>query len=72
VHWTVYPAAFGGFVAAAVAAWIALLSTRLAQKRRPDLGLLYDPRNGDDFAVGVNKGTAHVARAATPRTTSKS
>lgn len=62
VHWTAYPAAFGGFVAAAVAAWIALRSTWLGQKRRPDLQLLYDHHDGDDFAVGVNEGTAHWVR----------
>jgi hypothetical protein len=62
VHWTAYPAAFGGFVAAAVAAWIALRSTWLGQKRRPDLHLLYDHYDGDDFAVGVNEGTAHWVR----------
>ena len=47
VHWTAYPKAFGGFVAATVAAWIALRSTWLDQKRRPDLQLLYDHHNGD-------------------------
>jgi hypothetical protein len=62
VHWTTYPAAFGGFVAAAVAAWIALRGTRLDRRRRPVLRLLYDHHNGDDFAVGVNEGTAHWVR----------
>lgn len=62
VHWTAYPAAFGGFVAASTAVWIALRATRKDRRARPNLGLLYDHDAGQDFATGVMGATQHWVR----------
>lgn len=53
VHWTAYPASFGGFVAAAAAVGIALWGARRERRSGPKLRLLYDGDSGQDFAVGV-------------------
>ncbi len=62
VHWTTYPASFGGFAAAGTAVWIALRGTRRERGSEPKLRLAYDSETGQDFAAGVMNGTQHWVR----------
>lgn len=61
VHWTTYPAAFGGIAAAVAAVGIALSGNWRNRRARPQLRLVYD-QSTRDFAAGVVHGRQHWIR----------
>lgn len=53
VEWTDVVGAFGPFVAAATALWIAFRATRRERSRRPKLTVHFDASGREDFVIGA-------------------
>jgi hypothetical protein len=63
-HWIDYVAAFGTVLASFVAVGIALWARRRDDRQRPELSLVYDGGEGDDFMAGFRAGNReqHLVR----------